>query len=121
MFFLYFILSGITWIFLEGVKPYIVSGSVNTPGFDYINFFVKLAATFVLTGIAVAMIAIRAFGFMFDAADGILAWVGGQTQMNGDDKAGTSKIVGAGMAAISLGRGAAALKGGAKALPQGRK
>jgi len=117
--FSYFILSGITWIFLEGVKPYIVSESVNTPGFDYINFFVKLAATFVLTGIAVAMLAIRAFGFMFDAADGILAWIGGQTQMNGDDKAGTSKIVGAGMAAISLGRGAAALKGGTKALTGG--
>jgi len=125
----YFILSGITWIFLEGVKPYIISGSVNTPGFDYINFFVKLTATFILTGIAVAMIAIRAFGFMFDAADQILAWVGGQSQMSGDDKAGTSKIVGAGMAAVSLGRGAAALKGGTKALtggatkalPQGRK
>jgi len=126
--FSYFILSGITWIFLEGIKMFVVSGSVNTPGFDYINFFVKLSATFVLTGIAVAMIAIRAFGFMFDAADQILAWVGSQGQMNGDDKAGTSKIVGAMMAAVSLGRGATALKGGAKALqggatkalPQGR-
>lgn len=127
--FSYFILSGITWIFLEGVKTFIVSGSVNTPGFDYLNFFVKLAATFVLTGIAVSVIAIRSFGFMFDAADQVLAWVGSQGQMNGDDKGGAGRVVGAAVAVTGVARGAAALKGGAralqggatKALPQGRK
>lgn len=115
----YFILSGISWVFLESIKPYIVSGSVNTPGFDYINFFIRLTVTFILAGFAVAIIAIRAFGFMFQAADEILAWVGGQSQMSGDDKAASGKIIGAGMAAVTLGRGVGALKSGTKALAGG--
>jgi hypothetical protein len=115
----YFILSGISWVFLESVKPYIISGSVNTPGFDYINFFIRLTVTFILAGFAVAVIAIRAFGFMFDMSDRILDWVGGQAQMSGDDKAASGKIIGAGMAAVTLGRGVGALKSGAKAVAGG--
>lgn len=118
--FSYYILSNITWLLLEGVKIFIVTGSVNTPGFDYINFFIKLATSFVLTGIAVSVISVRAFGFMFDAADDILAWVGGQRQMSGDDKGGAGKVVGAAIAVTSVTRGAAALTSGARnALPQG--
>jgi hypothetical protein len=119
--FSYFILSGITWIFIEGVKTYIVSGSVDTPGFDYINFFVKLSVSFVLTGIAVSVIAIRSFGFMFEAADKVLAWVGGGEQLGSEDRGGGGRVVGAAVGVVSISRGAGALARGAKAaLPQGQ-
>ena len=93
--FSFYILSGTCWIFLSGLEEYVVNSSVNTPGFDIINFFLKLAVTLIIAGFVVAVIAVRSFGFVFEAADKVLAWIGGQEQLGTADKDSAAKIVGA--------------------------
>lgn len=104
--FSYFLLWGVCWLFLDGLQRWVVSGAQNTPGLDVLNFFLGLAVALFLAAITVLFIAFRCFGFIFDAADKVLSWIGGAEQFGGEDRGGAGRVIGGIVALPRMGAGA---------------
>lgn len=114
--FSYFLLWGMSWMFLELLKSWFGSQAVDSPGWDALNFFVGLCISLFVAIFGIICIAIRCFSFIFDAADEVLTWIGGHAQLGSDRQSAARAIATiqtafrapAGMARSAVGLGNAA-------------
>lgn len=79
--FSYFILWAGSWLSIEGLKVYI--SSIHTGGWNsVIAIFVAIAVSAIL----VTTILHRSLGFIFEAADDVLTWIGGGRQLGSESQ-----------------------------------
>jgi hypothetical protein len=102
----YLVLWAMCNLFISGLEAWLVSNAQDTPGIDALNFFLGLIVTLLVTIVCVIFISMRSFGFIFDAADDVLTWIGSGRQL-GSDSSGGNRMMGALMMVPRLGGGVA--------------
>jgi conjugal transfer/type IV secretion protein DotA/TraY len=106
--FSYYILWAGCWLSIEGLKVYMTTITTG-PISSFIGIFVGL----LVAAILVTMILHRSLGFIFEAADDILTWIGGSRQL-GSEQQSAQRAMGAFAMVINRGGTVRGLSGALK-------